>query len=85
MIAMKTPVVRAEVQRLIRQAPFRPFVLHLENGDRITIEHPENIAFDPGPEGSADFYVISGQLRVSRNFEAVTSAALLDTEGDVRT
>jgi hypothetical protein len=52
---MKTAVVRAEVQRLIRQAPFRPFVFSLENGDRVTIEHPENIAFDPGPEGSADF------------------------------
>ena len=46
---MKTAVVRAEVQRLFRQVPFRPFVLNLENGDRITIEHPENIAFDPGP------------------------------------
>jgi hypothetical protein len=83
-MAMKTAVVRAEVQRLIRQVPFRPFVLNLENGDRITIEHPENIAFDSGPEGSADFYVISGRLRVFSTFEAVPSAALLDTEGDVR-
>ena len=81
---MKTEVVRAEVQRLIRQAPFRPFVLSLENGDRITIEHPENIAFDPGSEGSVDFYVISGRLRVFSTFEAVTSAALLDTEGQVQ-
>ena len=43
---MKTAVVRAEVQRLIRQAPFRPFVLNLENGDRITIgnkcQEPKN-------------------------------------------
>ena len=82
---MKTAVVRAEVQRLIRQAPFRPFVLSLEDGDRVTIEHPENIAFDPGPEGSADFYVISGRLRVFRTFEAVKSAALRDTEEDVQT
>ena len=81
---MKTAVVRAEVQRLIRQAPFRPFVLSLENGDRVTIEHPENIAFDPGPEGSADLYVISGQLRVFCTFDAVTSAALLDSEGQVQ-
>lgn len=83
-IPMKTAVVRAEVQRLIRQVPFRPFVLNLENGDRITIEHPENIAFDPGPDGSTDFYVISGRLRVFSTFEAVTSAALLDTEGQVQ-
>ncbi len=81
---MKPAVVRAEVQRLIRQAPFRPFVLNLENGDRITIEHPENIAFDPGSEGSADFYVISGRLRVFSTFEAVTSTVLLDTEGQMQ-
>ena len=62
-----------------------PFVLNLENGDRITIEHPENIAFDPGSNGpdsgSKDFYVISGRLRVYSTFEAVTHVALADTEG----
>jgi len=50
----------------------------LENRDGITIEHPENIAFDPGTDGSADYYVISGRLRVFSSFDAVTSAALLD-------
>ena len=64
-----------------------PFVLNLENGDRITIEHPENIAFDPGSNGpdsgSKDFYVISGRLRVYSTFEAVTHVALADTEGQV--
>ncbi len=47
---MKTAVVRAEIQRLIRQPPFRPFVLNLENGDRITIVHPENIGSRIQPE-----------------------------------
>ncbi len=79
---MRTEVLRAEVHRLLRQAPFRPFVLNLENGDRITIEHPENIAFDPGAngsQGSTDFYVISQRLRFFGTFDAVTSVALLDT------
>ena len=31
------------------------------NGDRVTIDHPENIAFDP-EGGSSDFYVISGRI-----------------------
>jgi hypothetical protein len=62
--------------------------LNLENGDRITIEHPENIAFDPGNGsggGSSDFYVISGRLRVFGTFEAVTSVATIDADaaGDV--
>jgi len=79
---MRTEMVRAEVQRLLRQIPFRPFALNMENGDRVIIEHPENIAFDPGADGSpgsADFYVISGRLRVFGTFEAVTSIALADT------
>ncbi len=84
---MRTEVVRAELQRLLRQAPFRPFALTLENGQRILIEHPENIAFDPGSNGggpgSADFYVISGPLRLFSTFEAVASVALLDTGGEV--
>jgi hypothetical protein len=43
---MRTEVIRTEIQRLLRQAPFRPFALNLENEDRIVIEHLENIAFD---------------------------------------
>jgi hypothetical protein len=78
---MRTETVRAEVQRLLRQAPFQPFALSMENGDRILIEHPENIAFDPADEdspGSTDFYVISADLRVFSTFAAVTSVALVD-------
>ena len=79
---MRTEVVRSEIQRLLRYASFRPFALNLENGDRIVIEHPENIAFDPrmnGSRGSSDFYVISNELRVFGTFEAVTSIALVGT------
>jgi hypothetical protein len=79
---MRTEVVRTEVERLLRQGPWRPFVMTLENGDRLTIEHPENIAFQPGPQGSRDFYAISGALRIYSNFDAVTSIALLDRDED---
>jgi len=78
---MRTEVVRAEVRRLLHQAPFRPFALSMENGDRVIVEHSENIAFDPASNsgGSSDFYVISGDLRLFSTFEAVTSVALADT------
>jgi hypothetical protein len=63
-------------------------MLNLENGDRIPIEHPENIAFDPGANGSdrgsSDFYVISGPIRYFGTFEAVTGVALADTGGAVQ-
>jgi hypothetical protein len=63
---------------MVRKAPFQPFVLSMENGDRVTIGHPENIAFDP--DGDApDFYVISGQIRRFGTFDAVTSVASADS------
>lgn len=78
----RVEAVRAEIQRLLHSVPFRPFILAMENGDRVVIEHPENIAFDPasaeGIEGSGDFYVISNRLRLFSTFTAVTSVALLD-------
>jgi hypothetical protein len=66
---------------LIRSASFRKFVISLENGDRALIEHPENVAFDPEPGGSEDFYVISGKLRLFSTFSAVSSVALADRGG----
>jgi len=80
---MRTDTVRAEVQRLLRQVPFRPFALSLGNGQRVLIEHPENIAFDPASNGSAkgssDFYVIASDLRLFSTLDTVSSVALLDT------
>lgn len=79
----RVETVRAEVRRLMKTSPFRPFALSMENGDRIIIEHPENIAFDPGSSnngkpGSEEFYVISSQLRMFSNFSAVTSVTIVD-------
>jgi hypothetical protein len=78
---MRTALIRPEVQRLLGQRPFRPFALLLQNGDRVIIEHPENIAFDPVAQGIGDFYVISGRLRLFSTFEAVTSVTLVDSGG----
>ena len=79
----RTDAIRAEIHRLIRAAPFRRFVLNLESGDRVLIEHPENIAFDPEAKanGSDEFYVITGRLRLFSTFGAVSSIALADQGG----
>lgn len=82
---MRTELVREEVQRSLDRIPFQPFSLKMENGDRIVIEHPENIAFDPaeGDSGGSDeFYVISRKLRIFSTFAAITSVALLDEAGE---
>jgi len=75
---MRAESVRSEVVRMVRTAPFQPFVLSMENGDRITTGHPENIAFDPDGD-SLDFYVIAGQIRLFSTFAAVTNVATADS------
>lgn len=78
----RVETVRARVMQLLRAVPFRPFLLSLENGDRVLISHPENIAFSPpnseGVGGSEDFSVIADSLRLFGTFNAVTSVSLLD-------
>ena len=75
--------IRNEVQRLIRGVPFRRFILIPERGDRVLIEHSENIASDPeGKEpGGDESYVIAGRMRMFSTFGAVASLAVADQEG----
>jgi hypothetical protein len=75
--------IRAGIQRLIRATPFRRFILIFESGDRVVIEHPENLAFDPDATGAAndEFYVITGRIRLFSTFGAVSSIALADRVG----
>jgi hypothetical protein len=75
---MRSAAVRAKVEHLIHEAPFRPFVISLENCQLVTIEHPENIAFQPGEDGSEDFYVLAKELHFHSSLSAITSIALLD-------
>ena len=81
---MQAEMIRSEVTRLLRQIPFRPFVLILESGDRVMIEHPENLAFDPGSAqrpGSREFRAITGGLWFFGTFDKVTSVAQRDVNG----
>jgi len=50
----------------------------MENGDRVSIGYPENIAFDPEGD-SPDFYVIAGRIRLLGTFQAVTSVTAADS------
>lgn len=68
---------RTELQRLLRQTPFRPFLLTFAGGEHAVIEHPENIAFDPRPGGTSEFYVLTGSLRMFSTFECVSSATII--------
>lgn len=75
-------LMRHEVRQLIRAQPFRPFVLVVANGERVMVEHPENIALNAGNEdgtdGSPFFYVIGERLRIPSTFDAVSRIVTLD-------
>lgn len=74
--------IRSGVRHLVRANPFHPFFLMMENGERIMVNHPENLAMDAGPEdgtgGSRFFYVIGDRLRHFGTFDAVTNVVTLD-------
>ena len=74
---MKTELIRAEMQRLCRQTPFRRFAITFNGGEQASIEHPENVAFDPRAGSSSEFYVLMGSLRMFSTFDAVSSLAIL--------
>lgn len=74
--------IRDEVRQMVRAVPFRPFMLLMENGERVPVANPENIALNAGNEdgsgGSPFFDVIGERLRIASTFDAVTSIASLD-------
>jgi hypothetical protein len=76
---MQTNEIKTEVLRLLHEVPFRPFVITLENRQRVEIGHPENIAFDPEPNGATDFYAFFGAARLFSTFEAVTSVSIANS------
>jgi hypothetical protein len=82
MAADRRQTAHSDVLRFLHDVPFRPFLLNMENGDRILVEHPENIAFNPGTNGSrgsSRFHVItSNDAVVVGSFAAVTSVLQAD-------
>ena len=72
---------RAELKRLRREVPFRPFIVSLDNSERMLIENPENVAFDPEPNGIEDVTIIARQLRLHTTLSAVSGMYLADTGG----
>ena len=80
---MSVEHIRSGLQRLLRQTPFRPFVINFVGGEQAVIEHSENVAFDPRPGASSEFYVLTGTLRLFSTFEAVSSIAMLSGGGTV--
>ena len=77
----RVDTTRDQIYRLVQARPFQRFLIALESGDRVLIEHPENISFDPESNGRDEFSVITGRVRLYSTFSAVSSIALADQGG----
>jgi hypothetical protein len=75
---MRAELHRTEIRRLLRATPFQRFVLTFDGGDRVLIEHPENIAFDPTAGGRLDVSIIGANLRYYSTLDAISTIAMLD-------
>ena len=79
---LRTDSVRSQLLGMIRAAPFHKFVINMEKGDRVLIEHPENIAFDPRTNSRNSYFsVVTGKVQLLSNFNAVTSIVHADRNG----
>jgi hypothetical protein len=46
----------ADIKKMRDRAPFRPFQLHLTNGELMPVRHPEYVAMPP--EGGTELFVV---------------------------
>ena len=74
----RVETIRARMKHLYNDRPFRTFAINLENGDRVIVEHPENLAFDPTAGGRDGFILLTAQIRYYSTFSSITSLAVLD-------
>ena len=44
-----------DLKKMRNRAPFRPFQIHLANGETLAVEHPENMSI---PEDEAEMFVV---------------------------
>jgi len=80
---MRTEVIRKEIIRMLRRQPYQPIEINIENGDRLVIEHPENISFNSEPKNPKHpnanrFHVVNGDVLYVSTFDAVSSVVEVD-------
>ncbi len=70
--------MRSEVIRMLKTAPFRPFLIIMDSGQHILIRHPENVAYDPVKETVNCYAVADGVMHILP-WAKITSVAAADT------
>ena len=76
----KTEIMRTQIRHLQNRSPFTPFEINLENGDRIVVEHPELIAYDPrgNGNGTGRLAILTNEVNITTTFDSISSVAEID-------
>jgi hypothetical protein len=53
-----TPMKAVNIEDALHKRPFKPFQLHMDNGDKIPVKHPECLAFS---ESKSTAVVVEGE------------------------
>lgn len=72
----RVETMRNEILCLCEKRPFSPFEIKIENGDRVVIEHPENILLGPRDSSSSftnRLHAVHGEVLLCTTLDAVTS------------
>lgn len=79
-MATKTEIMRTQIRHLQSRTPFSPFEINLENGDRIVVEHPELIAYDPreNSSGTGRVAILTNEVNITTTFDSISSVAEID-------
>jgi hypothetical protein len=70
--------VRAQLQELVHANPFCPFIVELESGKQVLVDHPEAIAYRPDRQ---TFYILTDDGEVRSNLGAITSLHVVNRTG----
>jgi hypothetical protein len=56
-------VISEQLREVHQSRPFRPFVLHLTDGRKLRVSHPEAMAVTPGGRTA---YIVTGEASLQR-------------------
>ncbi len=70
--------MRTEIVRLLKDVPFRPFIIIMDSGQRVVVRHPENVAYDREVE-TANCYAVSDGLMHILPWVKIAHLALADS------
>jgi hypothetical protein len=75
---MRAETFRYELKRLLRHQPFEKLIIAFDGGDKVIVEHPENVAFDPTPGSGHRVFIVGGSALRYSTLDAISTILQVD-------